>query len=95
MMVGGLGKSLRQPVRNRAGFTLVELLVVVVILGLLVGLVGPKLFRRADKAKITTAHAQISDFGVALDLYRLDVGRYPDALEALIEDDGAEGPLGE
>ena len=69
------------------GFTLIELLVVLVILGLLAGLVGPELMKYVGKAGTDTARQQVQNFSAALDLYRLEVGRYPsssEGLEALI-----------
>lgn len=60
------------------GFTLLELLVVMVILGLLVGYVAPKFFGQVGKSEIKTAKAQIESLEKALDLYRLDNGHYPD-----------------
>jgi general secretion pathway protein G len=81
--------------RRQRGFTLVEILVVVIILGLLVALVGPRLWGRVSGAKQKAAKAQIELFGTALDTFRLDVGRYPTAeegLKALREKpSGAEG----
>jgi general secretion pathway protein G len=65
------------------GFTLIELIVVVVIIGLLAGLVLPQFIRQEEKAKIKTAKAQIELFGTALDTFRLDVGRYPSTEEGL------------
>lgn len=65
------------------GFTLLELLVVLVIIGLLAGIVGPRLFKNVSKSEITTARAQIDSLGKALDQYRLDVGHYPAANEGL------------
>ena len=65
------------------GFTLVELLVVLAILGLIVGLVGPQVMRRLSGAKAGTADLQIEDFGAALDLFFLDTGRYPRTAEGL------------
>ncbi|VTU36691.1 PilD-dependent protein PddA [Variovorax sp. PBL-H6] len=65
------------------GFTLLELLVVLVIVGLLAGIVGPRLFGNVSKSEITTAKAQIDVLGKALDQYRLDVGRYPSSQEGL------------
>ncbi len=59
------------------GFTLLELLVVMVIIGLLAGFVAPKLFGNVGKAEIKAAAAQIDGLSKALDAYRLDVGRYP------------------
>jgi len=70
------------------GFTLIELLVVLVILGLLAGLVGPQVMKYLGTSKTKTAHLQIQDLGAALDLYRLEVGRYPsseEGLQALVE----------
>ncbi len=60
-----------------AGFTLIELMVVVVILGLLAGLVGPAVFKQLGGAKSKTAGIQISDLEAALEMYKLDVGHYP------------------
>ena len=59
------------------GFTLLELLVVVVIIGLLVGYVAPRYFGQVGKSEVTTAKAQIDALEKALDQYRLDTGRYP------------------
>jgi general secretion pathway protein G len=66
-----------------AGFTLIELIVVVVIIGLLAGLVLPQFIRQEEKAKVKAAKAQIELFGTALDTFRLDVGRYPSSDEGL------------
>ena len=74
--------------RGQAGFSLIELLVVIIILGLIAGLVGPRLFGRVGQSKQATAKAQIELFGAALDQYRLDVGAYPAAgagLQALVQ----------
>src|SRR5438445_11296090 len=62
---------------NSRGFSLIELLVVIIILGLLAGLVGPRLFSRVGQSKQAAARAQIELFSAALDQYRLDVGSYP------------------
>lgn len=59
------------------GFTLLELLVVMVIIGLLAGYVGPKYFAQIGKSEVKAARAQIDALEKALDQYRLDVGRYP------------------
>ena len=59
------------------GFTLIELLVVLMILGLLAGLVGPKVLKYLGGAKSDTAQLQIAEFGAGLDLFHLEVGRYP------------------
>jgi general secretion pathway protein G len=77
-------KSHRNPAFYRVGgFTLVELLVVLVILGLLAGLVGPRVFNQLGGAKGKTAAVQIKDLEQAADLFRLDVGRYPAPNEGL------------
>ena len=65
------------------GFTLIEIMVVVIIIGLLAALVGPRLFSRVGKSKQTAAQSQIELFGVALDNFRLDLGRYPTTAEGL------------
>jgi general secretion pathway protein G len=65
------------------GFTLIELLVVMIIIGLLAALVGPKLFSKVAPAKQKAAKAQIEMFGQAVELFRLDVGRYPTTSEGL------------
>ena len=65
------------------GFTLIEILVVIIIIGLLAALVGPKLFGKVSTAKQKAAKAQIELFGTALDIFRLDVGRYPTTEEGL------------
>ena len=70
----------RQPV---GGFTLLELLVVIVIIGLLAAYVGPKYFAQLGKSEVTVAKAQIEAFEKSLDTYRLDVGRYPTTEEGM------------
>ena len=69
--------------RQQMGFTLIELLVALVILGMLVGLVGPQFFGKVDSSKAKTAQIQVDMLKVALQTYRLDMGSYPDQLEAL------------
>jgi len=69
--------------RNGKGFSLIELLVVLAILGLLAGLVGPRVMNFLGGSKSKTAKLQIEEFGGALDLYRLEVGRYPNTSEGL------------
>ncbi|RQH05519.1 type II secretion system major pseudopilin GspG [Paraburkholderia dinghuensis] len=65
------------------GFTLLELLVVMVIIGLLAGLVAPRYFEQIGKSNTRIAKAQIDSLGKALDQYRLDVGEYPTTEEGL------------
>lgn len=71
------------PRRRRAGFTLLELLVVIVIIGLLAAYVGPKYFAQLGKSEVTIAKAQMEAFERSLDTYRLDVGRYPSTEEGM------------
>ncbi len=82
-----------------AGFTLVELLVVLAILTLLVGLVGPRMLNQLGGAKSKTAGVQISDLEKSLELFKLSVGRFPtdeEGLEALVKKpasaNGWDGP---
>jgi general secretion pathway protein G len=69
--------------RGALGFTLLELLVVLVILGLLVGYVAPRFFGQVGKSEVKVAKAQIKALEDALDQYRLDVGRYPTSEQGL------------
>ncbi|TMO67139.1 type II secretion system protein GspG [Pseudoalteromonas aurantia] len=68
-----------------SGFTMMELLIVIVILGLLMSLVAPKFFSQLSSSERKIAAAQMSAFETALDTYRLDVGKYPNKLEELTE----------
>ena len=68
---------------RQQGFTLLELLVVMVIIGLLAGYVGPKYFAQIGKSEIKATRAQIDALEKALDQYRLDVGRYPNTEQGL------------
>lgn len=81
--------------RRVSGFTLVELLVVLAILGMLAALVGPQVLNQLGGAKSKSATIQIRDFEQALELYKLDVGRFPrsgEGLEALVrQPSGAKG----
>jgi len=77
------------------GFTLIELVVVIIVLGLLAGLVLPQITGRVSDAKLTTARTQIEMMGVALDSYRLDNGRYPTTQQGLeaLRVEPTTGPL--
>ncbi|WP_269466073.1 type II secretion system major pseudopilin GspG [Marinobacter salinus] len=73
--------------KDSRGFTLIEIMVVMVILGLLVAIVAPNIMGRSDQAKVTIAETQLKNIQSALDLYRLDNSQYPSTqqgLEALV-----------
>jgi len=70
-------------IHRRNGFTLLELLVVIVIIGLLAGYVAPRYFSQVGKSEIQVARAQIESLGKALDQFRLDMRRYPTTEEGL------------
>lgn len=73
---------MRMKISNR-GFTLIEMLVVLVIIGMLAGLVGPKLFTKVDSSKVQTAQTQVKMFKGSLETMRLDIGRFPTEAEGL------------
>ena len=75
--------SKKNKLKFQRGFTLLELLVVMVIIGLLAGYVGPKYFEQIGKSETKTAKAQIDALGKALDQYRIDTGSYPSAEQGL------------
>lgn len=77
-----LSNTLHYRMRS-AGFTLLELLVVIVIIGLLAGYVAPRYFSQVGKSEVQVARAQIEAFGKALDQYRLDTRRYPSSEQGL------------
>jgi general secretion pathway protein G len=84
-----LGEVTMKNVKKEKGFTLIEILVVVMILGLLISLAAPRLIGRTDDAKVVKARADISAIEQALNLYKLDSGEYPTSeqgLEALVEE---------
>jgi len=76
-------QTFRSHHQKALGFTLLELLVVMVIIGLLAGFVGPKYFSQIGKSNVTVAKSQLQSFSKALDAYRLDMGHYPSTEEGL------------
>jgi general secretion pathway protein G len=71
------------PRHGEQGFTLVEMLVVIAIVGLMMGLIGPRVLNYLAESKVKTAKIQIQSFGSAIDLFFLDTGRYPSSAEGL------------
>src|SRR3954468_11788200 len=69
---------------SEAGFTLVEMLVVITIIGLIMGLVGPRVLNYLSESKVKAAKIQMQSFASALDLFSLDAGRYPSSSEGLV-----------
>ena len=80
--------------RGVGGFTLIEILIVIVIMGLLISLVAPTLFSKVSSSQRKTAMAQMQMLSTALDTYRLDLGAYPEDLDELrrSEKPGWDGP---
>jgi general secretion pathway protein G len=68
---------------SEQGFTLVEMLVVITIIGLIMGLIGPRVLNYLSESKVKAAKIQMQSFTSALDLFNLDVGRYPSTAEGL------------
>ncbi len=80
-----MSRNKREEAQRMRGFTLIELLVVLVIIGLLGALVAPRFIGKGETAKPKIARQQIEMLGTALDTYKLDVGKYPESLNYLIE----------
>jgi len=84
-----------RPGRRARGFTLIEILVVIAVIGVLASLVGPMVFGHVSDAKVSAARSQIEIFGLALDAYRMDNDWYPSTpqgLEALVTAPSSEPP---
>ena len=84
----------RKNVTKRGGFTLVELLVVIVILAMLSGIVAPKLITQIDKAKFDSCRAKMTPVESAIDAFLLNTSSYPNSLEELVVDPGIQGWVG-
>src|ERR1700688_3823701 len=76
-------KRERGPDIDQQGFTLVEMLVVITIIGLIMGLIGPRVLNYLSESKVKAAKIQLQSFGGALDLFYLDAGRFPSTAEGL------------
>ena len=83
MRILGISPRQSRAWRAQRGFTLVELLVVITIIALIMGIVGPRVLNYLSESKAKAAKIQIESFASALDLYYLDVGRYPGGSEGL------------
>lgn len=86
-----LRRKFERSAGGEAGFTLVEMLVVITIIGLIMGLVGPRVLNYLSESKVKAAKIQMQSFSSALDLFNLDTGRYPasgEGLGALIQSPG-------
>jgi len=91
-------KTLKHTPNRQRGFTLIEIMVVVIIIGLLAAMIGPQAFRNQAKAFQTKAQSDISQMGNQLELYRLDVFTYPttsEGLAALVTNPGKSNWAGE
>ena len=78
-----IDKALRRPVRSETGYTLMELLVVLAILGFLAVVATPQVLQYLSGARLSTARTEVANLSAALDLFKLDVGRHPSTDEGL------------
>lgn len=76
-------KKIREKLANNAGFTFIEIMIVVVIIGFLTAIIGPQIIGRIDQAKQVTAQNQLGNIEMALDQYYLDCGQYPTTEQGL------------
>jgi general secretion pathway protein G len=83
-MTGLHNRRRRRVRRGEAGFTLVEILVVITIIGLIMALVGPRVLNYLAESKVKAARIQVESFASSLDLFYLDNGRYPTTSEGLV-----------
>jgi general secretion pathway protein G len=79
-----LGRGARRAARDSRGFTLLEIMVVVIIIGTIAGLVGVNVLNRLEEAKVRAAKIQLSTFRDALDMFKIDNGFYPDSGQGLM-----------
>lgn len=75
---------------KRSGFTLIELMLVVIIIGVLAAIVTPRFIGRDEDAKIAAAKANITNISIGLDMFRMHMGSYPDSLGELMVDPGSD-----
>ncbi len=80
----GRADNKRRQDPGQQGFTLVEMLVVIAIIGLIMGLIGPRVLNYLSESKVKAAKIQLQSFGSALDLFYLDAGRFPSTAEGLM-----------
>jgi general secretion pathway protein G len=78
-----LARLRRSRISGQEGFTLVEMLVVIAIIGLIMGLIGPRVLNYLSESRVKTARIQLQSFSSALDLFYLDAGRFPSTAEGL------------